>query len=91
MTDEADQIHALIPIRNAREMRITRTGMTEKQKRMALARKEFTERVASFRATQQKFQRAREEYYATTMEAARSVQWNKFAGGPRPLPAGGQI
>jgi hypothetical protein len=55
--------------------------MTEKQKRMALARKEITERVANFRATQEKFQRAREEYYATTMEAARSVNWNHDAGG----------
>jgi hypothetical protein len=56
--------------------------MTEQQQdRLALARKEITERVAIFKATQQKFQRDREQYYASTMEAARATRGNKLAGG----------
>jgi outer membrane murein-binding lipoprotein Lpp len=56
-------------------------GMTERQERLALEREEIAARVANFKATQEKFQREREEYYAATMEAARAVRWNKFAGG----------
>jgi hypothetical protein len=36
----------------------------------ALERQEIATRVASFRATQQKFERAREEYFVTTMKNA---------------------
>jgi chorismate mutase len=42
------------------------------QERLAKERKEIASRVANFKATQQKFQREREEYYATTMENARN-------------------
>jgi hypothetical protein len=35
------------------------------------AREEIAARVASFRATQEKFEREREEYFETTMEKAR--------------------
>lgn len=47
-------------------------GMTEKEKRLAKEREEIAARVASFRATQEKFEREREEYYAKTLQAARS-------------------
>jgi hypothetical protein len=56
-------------------------GMTEQQDRLALEREEISTRVANFKATQEKFQREREEYYTATMEAARAVRWNKPVGG----------
>lgn len=46
--------------------------MTEKEKRLAEEREEIAARVASFRATQAKFEREREEYYTKTLQAARS-------------------
>ena len=45
--------------------------MTEQQERIALERKEVAARVARFKATQQKFEREREEYFVTTLENAR--------------------
>jgi hypothetical protein len=47
-------------------------NMTEKEKRLAKEREEIAARVASFRATQEKFEREREEYYAKTLQAARN-------------------
>ena len=47
-------------------------GMTEPQDNAALERKEIAARVASFKATQEKFEREREEYFVTTLENARS-------------------
>ena len=41
--------------------------MNEQEDRLARAREEIAARVASFKATQQKFAREREEYYATTL------------------------
>ena len=41
--------------------------MNEQEDRLAQAREEIAARVASFKATQQKFEREREEYYATTL------------------------
>jgi hypothetical protein len=55
--------------------------MTEQQERQALEREEIAARVANFKATQEKFQREREAYYAATMETARATRWNKSAGG----------
>ena len=46
-------------------------GMTEQEKRLAKEREEIAARVASFRATQEKFEREREEYCARTLQAAR--------------------
>jgi chorismate mutase len=46
-------------------------AMTEQQERIALERKEIAARVARFKATQQKFEREREEYFVTTLENAR--------------------
>ena len=45
--------------------------MTEREDRLARERAEIAARVASFRATQEKFRREREEYFATTLENAR--------------------
>jgi chorismate mutase len=46
-------------------------GMTDSQDNAALEREEITSRVAHFKATQQKFEREREEYFVTTLENAR--------------------
>jgi hypothetical protein len=43
----------------------------EKNDRRSQEREEIAARIASFRATQQKFEREREEYFVTTMENAR--------------------
>jgi hypothetical protein len=45
-------------------------GMTEPEDRLARERREIAARIASFKATQEKFKREREEYYATTLENA---------------------
>ncbi|WP_198026534.1 hypothetical protein [Bradyrhizobium sp. ARR65] len=45
--------------------------MTEQKDRLAKEREEIAARIASFRATQEKFEREREEYFTTTMENAR--------------------
>ncbi|NOJ40417.1 hypothetical protein [Bradyrhizobium australiense] len=45
-------------------------AMTEKEQRLARDRAEIAARVASFRETQQKFEREREEYYETTLANA---------------------
>jgi chorismate mutase len=48
--------------------------MNEQEDRLAREREEIAARVASFKATQQKFEREREEYYATTLGSA----WSGF-------------
>jgi hypothetical protein len=55
-----------------------RIGMTEQQdstalerEEAALEREEIATRVANFKATQEKFQRERGEYFVTTLENAR--------------------
>ena len=45
--------------------------MTEQQDIPALEREEIASRVASFKATQEKFAREREEYFVTTLENAK--------------------
>jgi chorismate mutase len=47
-------------------------AMTEQSDRLARAREEIAARVASFKATQEKFEREREEYFVTTLEKARN-------------------
>jgi hypothetical protein len=49
-----------------------RMGMTEQNYSAAMEREEIAARVASFKATQEKFEREREEYFVTTLENARS-------------------
>jgi F0F1-type ATP synthase membrane subunit b/b' len=46
-------------------------GMTERQQTIAREREEIAARVANFRATQEKFEREREEYFVSTLENAR--------------------
>ena len=46
-------------------------GMTEQLNNAAAEREEIVARVASFKATQERFKREREEYCVTTLENAR--------------------
>ena len=46
--------------------------MTEAEQRLAREREEIATRVARFKATQEKFEREREEYFVTTLENARN-------------------
>jgi chorismate mutase len=46
--------------------------MTEQEERLARERKEIATRVANFKATQEKFERERNEYFVTTLENARN-------------------
>jgi chorismate mutase len=52
--------------------------MTEQEDQIAREREEIAARVASFKATQQKFEREREEYYAATLGNA----WSGFTRPP---------
>ena len=45
--------------------------MTEQRERIGQERKEIAARVAKFKATQEKFEREREEYFVSTLENAR--------------------
>lgn len=45
--------------------------MTEQQDRITREREEIAARVARFKATQEKFEREREEYFTTTLENAK--------------------
>ena len=49
-------------------------SMTEQDKRRAAEREEIAARVASFKATQEKFERARDEYFTTTLQKARGIK-----------------
>ena len=48
-------------------------GMNEQKDRLRQEREEIAARVASFQATQEKFEREREENFETTMENARKA------------------
>jgi hypothetical protein len=48
--------------------------MTEQEKRRAAEREEIAARVASFKATQEKFERERDEYFTTTLQNARGIK-----------------
>jgi hypothetical protein len=64
-------IHAPIAAANDAGTRIKGMGMIEQPDNAALEREEIVARVADFKATQQKFERAREEYFVITLENAR--------------------
>ena len=53
-------------------------GMTEPQDNAALEREEIAARVASFKATQEKFEREREEFFTTTLEKAKRTSRPPF-------------
>jgi hypothetical protein len=54
-------------------------GMTEQQERIAEQRDEISAHVAKFKATQEKFDREREEYFVTTLENARHPRERRSA------------
>jgi hypothetical protein len=45
--------------------------MSEQQNNAAREREEIAARIATFKATQEKFKREREEYFVTTLDNAR--------------------
>jgi hypothetical protein len=45
-------------------------GMTEQEERRVREREEIAARVASFKATQEKFKREREEFFSATLGIA---------------------
>jgi hypothetical protein len=51
--------------------RLKRIGMTKPQDHAAQEREEIATRIATFKATQEKFKREREKYFVTTLENAR--------------------
>ena len=51
--------------------RIKEMCMTEQQNNAAREREEIAARIATFKATQEKFEREREEYFVTTLDNAR--------------------
>jgi chorismate mutase len=53
-------------------------GMIEPQDNAAMEREEIVARVARFKATQEKFEREREEYFVTTLETARHTLERPF-------------
>jgi hypothetical protein len=57
---------------------MTENAMTEKEERLAREREEIAARIASFKATQQKFERERQEYYANTLGSA----WHAYQRDP---------
>jgi chorismate mutase len=50
---------------------MTQKVMTQQEDNLARERKEIAARVASFKATQERFRREREEYFVATLENAR--------------------
>ena len=59
--------------------------MTEQQDRLAREREEIAARVASFKATQEKFRREREEFFFTTLENALHGESSRQATGRPPF------
>ena len=52
--------------------------MTKQEERRAQEREEIATRIATFKATQQKFEREREEFFLTTMQNARKTKRASF-------------
>jgi hypothetical protein len=52
--------------------------MTKQEDCLAQEREEIATRIAKFKATQQKFEREREEYFLTTMQNARKTERPSF-------------
>jgi hypothetical protein len=70
--------HAPIAAANAVGHDSIRMDMTQQQSdRLDRERDEIATRVASFKATQEKFEREREAYFNATLENARNRQGNK--------------
>ena len=60
--------------------------MTEQQDNAARERDEIVRRVASFKATQEKFERERQEYFVTTLQNARGGSEQHIRGTPEDPP-----
>jgi hypothetical protein len=56
---------------------MTEIAMTDKDAQLVREREEIAARVANFKATQQKFERERQEYYASTLGNA----WHGYQRG----------
>ena len=54
-------------------------GMSERYDRLSREREEIAARVATFKATQEKFKREREEYFTTTLDNARHGEPSRHA------------
>jgi len=52
--------------------------MADQSNQLTSEREEIATRIASFKATQEKFEREREEYFATTLENARKPSRPSF-------------
>ena len=68
--------------------------MIEQPYNAAREREEIASRVASFKATQEKFERERDEYFVTTLQNARSgsePSHPQHAGGSAVLVVAGRI
>jgi len=52
--------------------------MTKQEERLAQEREEIAMRIANFKATQEKFEREREEFFLTTMQNARKTERPSF-------------
>jgi hypothetical protein len=74
-------IRAPIAVTNGGGTRLKGMGMTEQQDRLAREREEIAARVANFKATQEKFECEREEYFVTTLENARNGSERRRAWG----------
>ena len=55
-------------------------GMTEQPNNAAREREEIVSRVAHFKATQERFEREREEYFVTTLQNARGGSGQHLRG-----------
>lgn len=54
-------------------------GMTNPQDNAALEREEIATRVANFKATQQRFERERDEFFVSTLGNARRSENHRLA------------
>jgi hypothetical protein len=61
-------------------------GMSQQHDTAAREREEITSRLATFRATQEKFAREREEYFIATLENARGGFKQRARGGSERPP-----
>jgi hypothetical protein len=52
--------------------------MTQQEERLAQEREEIAMRIANFKATQEKFEREREEFFLATMQNARKAERPSF-------------
>jgi hypothetical protein len=52
--------------------------MTKQEERLAKEREEIATRIANFKATQERFEREREEFFLTTMQNARKTERPSF-------------